>query len=99
VARKKRATIAQPGYPGFFVTVIRPFGGSEVRPVQGMQSMWQSLATALCLVLVLEGLMPFLAPGRWKRMLISVIRVSDGQLRIIGFCSMLAGTLLLYLVR
>lgn len=61
--------------------------------------MWQSLATALCLVLVIEGLMPFLAPGRWKRMLISVIRISDGQLRVIGLCSMLAGTLLLYLVR
>lgn len=61
--------------------------------------MWQDLATALCLVLVIEGLMPFLAPARWKRMLISVIRVSDGQLRMLGFCSMLAGTLLLYLVR
>lgn len=61
--------------------------------------MWQSLATALCLVLVIEGLMPFLAPGRWKRMLASVSQVSDSQLRIIGFCSMLAGTLLLYLVR
>tara|TARA_R110000850_G_scaffold81506_1_gene175047 strand:+ start:2436 stop:2621 length:186 start_codon:yes stop_codon:yes gene_type:complete len=61
--------------------------------------MWQSLATALCLVLVIEGLMPFLAPGRWKRMLVGVIRISDGQLRVIGLSSMLAGTLLLYLVR
>ncbi len=64
-----------------------------------MQSMWQSLATALCLVLVIEGLMPFLAPGRWKRMLASVTQVSDRQLRIIGFGSMVTGTLLLYLVR
>ncbi|WP_373185730.1 DUF2065 domain-containing protein [Halopseudomonas sp.] len=61
--------------------------------------MWQSLATALCLVLVIEGLMPFLAPGRWKRMLASVTQVSDRQLRIIGFGSMVTGTLLLYLVR
>ncbi len=61
--------------------------------------MWQSLATALCLVLVIEGLMPFLAPGRWKRMLAGVAQISDSQLRIVGFCSMLIGTLLLYLVR
>lgn len=64
-----------------------------------MQSMWQSLATAFCLVLVIEGLMPFLAPGRWKRMLASVTQVSDRQLRVIGLGSMLTGTLLLYLVR
>ncbi len=61
--------------------------------------MWQSLATALCLVLVIEGLMPFLAPRRWKRMLTGVAQISDSQLRIVGFCSMLIGTLLLYLVR
>lgn len=61
--------------------------------------MWQSLATALCLVLVIEGLMPFLAPGRWKRMLTGVTQISDRQLRIIGLGSMVIGTLLLYLVR
>ncbi|WP_423785696.1 DUF2065 domain-containing protein [Halopseudomonas pelagia] len=37
--------------------------------------MWQSLATALCLVLVIEGLMPFLAPARWKRMLAEVAQI------------------------
>lgn len=61
--------------------------------------MWQSLATALCLVLVIEGLMPFLAPGRWKRMLASVMLISDRQLRLVGLGSMVTGTLLLYLVR
>ncbi|MFN3579631.1 MAG: DUF2065 domain-containing protein [Pseudomonas sp.] len=61
--------------------------------------MWQSLATALCLVLVLEGLMPFLAPGRWKRMLASVAQISDRHLRLAGLASMLAGTLFLYLIR
>ncbi|GGD00400.1 hypothetical protein GCM10007418_19590 [Halopseudomonas salina] len=61
--------------------------------------MWQSLATAMCLVLVIEGLMPFLAPGRWKRMLTGITQISDSQLRIIGLCSMVIGTLFLYLVR
>jgi hypothetical protein len=64
-----------------------------------MQSMWQSLATALCLVLVLEGLMPFLAPGLWKRMLAGITLIGDRQLRLVGLGSMVAGTLLLYLVR
>jgi hypothetical protein len=61
--------------------------------------MWQSLATALCLVLVLEGLMPFLAPGLWKRALAGISLISDRQLRLAGLGSMVAGTLLLYLVR
>lgn len=61
--------------------------------------MWQSLATALCLVLVLEGLMPFLAPSLWKRTLAGISLISDRQLRLVGLGSMVAGTLLLYLVR
>lgn len=61
--------------------------------------MWQSLATALCLVLVLEGLMPFLAPARWKRMLAGVAQISDRHLRLIGLACMLVGTLFLYLIR
>lgn len=61
--------------------------------------MWQSLAAALCLVLVLEGLMPFLAPRLWKRMLFEVSGMSDRQLRIAGLLSMLTGTACLYLIR
>lgn len=61
--------------------------------------MWQSLATALCLVLVLEGLMPFLAPERWKRMLMEVAQLDTTHLRVIGLASMLTGTLFLYLIR
>lgn len=61
--------------------------------------MWQSLATALCLVLVLEGLMPFIAPARWKRLLAEVVQISDRHLRLIGLACMLMGTLFLYLIR
>lgn len=43
--------------------------------------------------------MPFLAPGRWKRMLASVAQISDQHLRLAGLASMLAGTLFLYLIR
>ncbi len=61
--------------------------------------MWQSLAVALCLVLVFEGLMPFLAPKLWKRWLSEVCQLSDSQLRIAGLLCMLTGTLCLYLIR
>lgn len=61
--------------------------------------MWQSLATALCLVLVIEGVLPFLAPARWKRMLAEATQISDKSLRLIGLACMLTGTLFLYLIR
>lgn len=61
--------------------------------------MWQSLATALCLVLVIEGLMPFLAPGAWKRMLAAVSLMGDRPLRVAGLLCMLTGTACLYLIR
>lgn len=60
---------------------------------------WQDLATAACLVLVLEGVMPFIAPARWKETLRLVITLDDRSVRMVGFGSMLVGVLLLYWVR
>jgi uncharacterized protein YjeT (DUF2065 family) len=60
--------------------------------------MWGEIATALALVLVIEGIMPFLNPGRMRRMLIMVAQLDDTTLRIIGLTSMVIGVLLLYLV-
>jgi uncharacterized protein YjeT (DUF2065 family) len=60
--------------------------------------MWGKLATALALVLVIEGIMPFLNPGRMRRMLIMMAQLDDTTLRIIGLTSMVIGVLLLYLV-
>lgn len=50
---------------------------------------------ALALLLVLEGLMPFLNPRRWRSVMERVMRLSDGQVRFLGLCSMLLGLLLL----
>ena len=61
--------------------------------------MWNDLWTALALLLVIEGLMPFLSPAGLKRMLVSVLQVDDRSLRIAGLISMVAGVLLLYWVR
>lgn len=61
--------------------------------------MWNELAIALCLVLVIEGIMPFLYPRRWRALAMTLAEVSDGAMRVAGLVSMLTGTLLLYLIR
>ena len=61
--------------------------------------MWNELAIALCLVLVIEGIMPFLYPRRWRALAMTLAEVSDNSMRVAGLVSMLTGTLLLYLIR
>lgn len=61
--------------------------------------LWYELALALCLVLIIEGIIPFLYPHRWRRMVEQLAMVDDRTLRVIGLLSMLAGVLGLYLVR
>ncbi|HLT05656.1 MAG TPA: DUF2065 family protein [Pseudomonas sp.] len=61
--------------------------------------MWQELGVALCLMLVLEGILPFLFPRRWRAALGQLLQLSDRQLRRVGLASMLLGTALLYLLR
>ena len=51
---------------------------------------------AMALVLVIEGLFPFLSPGGWRRMFSQILQLSDGQIRFFGLCSMLAGLLWLW---
>ncbi len=48
---------------------------------------------AMALVLVIEGLFPFLSPGGWRRMFSQILGLSDGQIRFFGLCSILAGLL------
>ncbi|MBI4207070.1 MAG: DUF2065 domain-containing protein [Betaproteobacteria bacterium] len=57
------------------------------------------LLTAFALMLVIEGLLPFLMPGLWRETFRKLTEMSDGQIRFIGLTSMLAGLLLLYIVR
>lgn len=52
---------------------------------------------ALALMLVLEGVLPFIAPSAWRDAFSRMIRFNDGQLRFMGLASMLAGLLLLWL--
>jgi uncharacterized protein YjeT (DUF2065 family) len=57
------------------------------------------LLTALALMLVIEGVLPFLLPALWRQTFRKLTEMSDGQIRFIGLTSMLAGLLLLYIVR
>ncbi len=61
--------------------------------------MWIDLLTALALVLVIEGIMPFMNPAGLRKMVVLVAKMNDTTLRFIGLTSMLSGLLLLYLVR
>ncbi len=61
--------------------------------------MTDNLLTAFALMLVIEGLMPFLLPGAWRQTFRRLIEMNDGQLRFVGLSSMLAGLLLLYFLR
>jgi len=61
--------------------------------------MWNELAIALCLVLVIEGIMPFLYPRRWRALAMMLAEVPDNTMRMAGLGSMLIGTVLLYLIR
>lgn len=61
--------------------------------------MTTSLLIAFGLMLVLEGLVPFLAPGTWRETFRRLIQLTDGQIRFIGLTSMLAGVVLLMIFR
>jgi uncharacterized protein YjeT (DUF2065 family) len=60
---------------------------------------WADLLAAFALYLVLEGLLPFASPRGWKQSIAMIAQLSDRQLRIFGFLSMLAGLLLLAFIR
>jgi uncharacterized protein YjeT (DUF2065 family) len=52
---------------------------------------------AIGLVLILEGLMPLLAPARWREVVLQVARLRDGQIRFVGFGAAVIGFALLLL--
>jgi uncharacterized protein YjeT (DUF2065 family) len=61
--------------------------------------MGATLAMAFGLMLVIEGIMPFVAPGQWREMLRKVSALADGQIRFFGLAMMAAGVAVLALAR
>lgn len=60
--------------------------------------MWQDLFTALALVLVIEGILPFLSPRTWRQAAVALARQADRPLRLTGLGSMVIGVIILYLI-
>jgi len=57
--------------------------------------MASTLLLAFALMLIIEGLLPFLAPGVWRDAFRRITQLTDGQIRFFGLTSMLIGLLLL----
>ena len=59
---------------------------------------WQVLPVAIALVFIIEGMLPFISPRRWRNMLAMADQMDERVIRNIGLGSMLFGVVLLYLV-
>ena len=54
---------------------------------------------ALALMLILEGVLPFIAPNLWRDTFRKITQMTDGQIRFVGLSSMIGGLLILLWVR
>jgi hypothetical protein len=60
--------------------------------------MWETFLIAVALMLILEGMLPFLSPQTWREAFRKLIEINDNQIRFIGLTSMLVGLMLLLIV-
>jgi len=60
---------------------------------------WTEILTASALVLVIEGILPFVAPNRYRQLVAQIVRLGDNQLRTFGLAAMIAGLVLLFVIR
>jgi uncharacterized protein YjeT (DUF2065 family) len=60
---------------------------------------WHDFLAALALVLVIEGIVPFVNPKGLRQTMLLITRIEDRQLRVAGGASMILGLVLLYFVR
>ena len=60
---------------------------------------WKEILTALALVLVIEGMLPFISPAKYRQMVAEITRLGDSQIRNIGLVVMIVGLLVLFIVR
>ncbi|MBW7900281.1 MAG: DUF2065 domain-containing protein [Rhodocyclaceae bacterium] len=61
--------------------------------------MTETILLAFALMLVLEGLLPFIAPNAWRETFRRLIAFSDGQIRFVGLTSMLVGLILIMIFK
>ncbi|MFN3234589.1 MAG: DUF2065 domain-containing protein [Gammaproteobacteria bacterium] len=60
--------------------------------------MWDILFSAIALVLVIEGMLPFLSPIAWRNLVLRLSRQTDKSIRISGLVCMLVGVVILYII-
>jgi uncharacterized protein YjeT (DUF2065 family) len=60
--------------------------------------MWHDLLVALALLLVIEGIWPFLSPNSMRSILLTLAQYDNRSMRLSGLVSMISGVILLYLV-
>lgn len=60
--------------------------------------MLETFLIAIALMLILEGMLPFLSPQTWREAFRKMIEINDQQIRFIGLTSMLIGLMLLLIV-
>jgi uncharacterized protein YjeT (DUF2065 family) len=53
----------------------------------------------LAMMLVIEGMLPFVLPALWRETFRKLVTLTDGQLRFVGITAMLSGIILLYLIK
>jgi uncharacterized protein YjeT (DUF2065 family) len=60
---------------------------------------WTEILTALALVLIIEGMVPFVGPRKYRQIVSQMAMLSDNHLRTVGLVVMIAGVVLLFFVR
>ena len=60
--------------------------------------MFVEIATAVCLMLIIEGILPFLYPGRWRQLVAKLASTDDNRLRLMGLVSMAIGLAVLFAI-
>ena len=61
--------------------------------------MWTIILTAIGLMLILEGALPFISPEKWRQLFIMVIQMKPSEIRFLGLSSMLLGLLILFVAQ
>jgi len=61
--------------------------------------MMNTLLMAFALMLIIEGILPFLAPTMWRDTFRKITEFSDGQIRFFGLSSMIVGLFILFFSR
>ena len=61
--------------------------------------MWDDLLAAMALVLVIEGLFPFISPAGFRKKILAMTEMDDSNIRVASLASMIIGLVLLYFIR